>query len=289
MTSATNDPGAHLRTNVTRIHAICLFVITIATTIASTIGWRGKGPLNLLASQPFGYVGLYQAYFLMFLLALVSLIGATRWPSRLWNAALLAAHLGPVSIIIIANDVFVATNTQRMAYLVALTIHIPLIVLEVFALVWKAPIFRSVADARVTQGTLVARSPATAQEAHPVALRDRRSGEAHIRGHLKYLWRVQCGRTGDRGPRPRTAQPPPGVQGRRAHRNGGRGPPQRRRTRLDQSATKTRPRLRSRSRRGGEPNPAAILTTHRRWKLGVVQAARRQSGQPFVTGWVPDH
>ncbi|HXO51116.1 MAG TPA: hypothetical protein VN888_08820 [Mycobacterium sp.] len=150
MTSATNDPGAHLRTNVTRIHAICLFVITIATTIASTIGWRGKGPLNLLASQPFGYVGLYQAYFLMFLLALVSLIGATRWPSRLWNAALLAAHLGPVSIIIIANDVFVATNTQRMAYLVALTIHIPLIVLEVFALVWKAPIFRSVADARVT-------------------------------------------------------------------------------------------------------------------------------------------
>jgi len=150
MTSATNDPGAHLRTNVTRIHAICLFVITIATTIASTIGWRGKGPLNLLASQPFGYVGLYQAYFLMFLLALVSLIGATRWPSRLWNAALLAAHLGPVSIIIIANDVFVATNTQRMTYLVALTIHIPLIVLEVFALVWKAPIFRSVADARVT-------------------------------------------------------------------------------------------------------------------------------------------
>jgi hypothetical protein len=150
MTLATNDPGAHLRTNVTRIHAICLFVITIATTIASTLGWQGKGPLSLLASQPFGYVGLFQAYFLMFLLALVSLIGATRWPSRLWNAALLAAHLAPLSIIVIANDVFVATNNQNTAYLVALTIHIPLIALEVFALLWKAPIFRSVADAHAT-------------------------------------------------------------------------------------------------------------------------------------------
>src|SRR3984893_659786 len=138
MTSATNDPGAHLRTNVTRIHAICLFVITIATTIASTIGWRGKGPLNLLASQPFGYVGLYQAYFLMFLLALVSLIGATRWPSRLWNAALLAAHLGPVSIIVIANDVFASTNSQRMAYAMALLIHIPLMLLGLFAVVETA-------------------------------------------------------------------------------------------------------------------------------------------------------
>ena len=78
MTSISHDPGSGLRTTVTRVHAICLFVITIATTTASTIGWQGRGPLDLLASQPLGYVGLYQAYFLMFLLALVSLIGATR-------------------------------------------------------------------------------------------------------------------------------------------------------------------------------------------------------------------
>ena len=59
----------------------------------------------------------------MFLIALVSLIGATRWPSRLWNATLLAAHLAPLSIIVIANDVFVSTNSRTTAYLVALTIH----------------------------------------------------------------------------------------------------------------------------------------------------------------------
>jgi hypothetical protein len=149
MTSITPDPGSGLRTTVTRIHAICLFIITIATTTASTIGWQGHGPLRLLASQPFGYIGLYQAYLLMFLLALVSLIGATRWPSRLWNATLLAAHLAPVSIIIIANDVFVSTNTRTMAYLVALTIHIPLMLLEVFALLWKARFPRPLAATRV--------------------------------------------------------------------------------------------------------------------------------------------
>jgi hypothetical protein len=148
LTSIVQDPGSRLRTAVTRIHAICLFIITIATTTASTIGWQGHGPLRLLASQPLGYVGLYQAYLLMFLLALVSVIGATRWPSRLWNANLLAAHVGPVSIIIIANDVFVSTNSQSLAYLVALTIHIPLMLLEAFALLWKAPFLRPLAATR---------------------------------------------------------------------------------------------------------------------------------------------
>lgn len=151
MTLSRNDMGSRLRTNVTRVHAICLFVITIAATTGSTLGWKGRGPLDVLASQPYGYVGLFQAYFLMFLLALVCLIGATRWPSRLWNAALLVAHLAPLSIIVIANDVFVSTNSQRMAYTVALVVHIPLILLESFALLWKAwkvPLFTGGATAR---------------------------------------------------------------------------------------------------------------------------------------------
>ena len=65
----------------------------------------------------------------------------------LWNATLLVAHLAPLSIIVIANEVFVSTNTQSMAYLVALTIHPPLILLEAFALLWKAPFLRALAPA----------------------------------------------------------------------------------------------------------------------------------------------
>jgi hypothetical protein len=142
MTSITTDPGARLRIVVTRFHATCLFVITIAATAASTLGWKGRGPLDVLHSQPYGYVGLFQAYFLMFLLALVCLIGATRWPSRLWNGALLVAHLAPLLIIFVANDVFVSTGSQRMAYIVGLTVHLPLVLLETFALLWKAPFLR---------------------------------------------------------------------------------------------------------------------------------------------------
>ena len=143
MTSISAEPGARVRTTVTRIHAICLFVITIAATVGSTLGWKGRGPLDVLASQPYGYIGLFQAYFLMFLLALVCLIGATRWPSRLWNAALLVAHLAPLLIILIANDVFVSTGNHPMACTVALTVHVPFMLLETFALLWKAPFLRA--------------------------------------------------------------------------------------------------------------------------------------------------
>jgi hypothetical protein len=51
---------------------------------------------------------------------------------------------------VIANDVFVSTNSQRMAYTVALVVHIPLILPDTFALlwkVWKAPLFTRSATA----------------------------------------------------------------------------------------------------------------------------------------------
>jgi hypothetical protein len=41
VTLSRNDTGSRLRTNVTRVHAICLFVITIAATTGSTLGWKG--------------------------------------------------------------------------------------------------------------------------------------------------------------------------------------------------------------------------------------------------------
>jgi hypothetical protein len=148
MTQPLPDAGSGLRTAVTRVHAVILFVITIAATTASTLGWKGHGPLDVLARQPYGYVGLFLAYFLMFLLALVCLIGANRWPSRLWNAALLVAHLGPLAVIVIANDVFASTNSQRLAYTMALVVHGPLILLEAFALLWKAPFLRRRATAQ---------------------------------------------------------------------------------------------------------------------------------------------
>src|SRR5947209_11577602 len=132
------DGGAKLRGTIVRMHARVMFAITIATIMVATLAWQGIGPYRLLARQPWGYVGLYQAFALMFLVALVAFIGSRRWPSRLWNASMLCAHLAPLSVIVIARNVFVATNSELFAYL-GLAIHLPLIGLETFALLWKSP------------------------------------------------------------------------------------------------------------------------------------------------------
>ena len=48
-------------------------------------------------------------------------------------------RLGSSFVIVIANDVFASPGSVRMAYAVALTVHIPFVLLETFALLWKAP------------------------------------------------------------------------------------------------------------------------------------------------------
>jgi hypothetical protein len=79
----------------------------------------------------------------MFLTALVAFIGSRRWPSRLWNVTMLCAHMAPLSVIVIARNIFAATNSELFLYL-GLAIHIPLIGLEMFAILWRNPSFGSI-------------------------------------------------------------------------------------------------------------------------------------------------
>jgi hypothetical protein len=113
--SNADQTGQGLRAAIVRIHASIMFVITVVAMAEATRGWRGSGPYRLLTHQPWGYVGLYQAYVLMFLIALVAFIASGRWPSRLWNAAMLCAHLAPLSVIVIARNVFATTDTEHFA------------------------------------------------------------------------------------------------------------------------------------------------------------------------------
>lgn len=137
MTTPTLDSGSRLRRRIVRIHAVLLFVITIGATTGAALGWQGIGPLTILAEQPWGFIGLYQAYYLMFLLALVALIGSARWPRRIWNATLLAAHFGPISAAAITFDVIAETGGLAIATAALLGVHLPLVLLETFALLWK--------------------------------------------------------------------------------------------------------------------------------------------------------
>jgi len=134
--AAVEVPGSGLRRAVARTHAALLWVITFASLVASTAGWQGAGPLTVLADQPMGYVGLYQAYLLMFLIAVVSWIGAGRWGGRMWNVLLLCAELVPLSIIFIAGDVFDALGQQPTVPMIG---HAVLAAVEAFAVLWKPP------------------------------------------------------------------------------------------------------------------------------------------------------
>ena len=74
----------------------------------------------------------------MVVIATMAWIGSLRWDGRLWNALLMFAEMVPMSIILIAASVFAATGQQDKV-LLGTMIHIPLITLEIDALLWKAP------------------------------------------------------------------------------------------------------------------------------------------------------
>ena len=138
MSSENLGRGNRLPRIIVRFHAsVLIFIALLALTMAS-LGWHGWGPFQILTKQPWGYIGLYQAYLLMVVIATIAWIGSLRWDGRLWNALLLFAEMVPMSIILIAASVFAATGQQDKV-LLGTMIHIPLITLEIVALLWKAP------------------------------------------------------------------------------------------------------------------------------------------------------
>jgi hypothetical protein len=139
---ATVDAGGDdLRKIITRVHASCMFVITVSGIVVSSLGrYRRVGPYRLLADQPWGYVGLFQAYSLMFLIFATLWICSAEGGRRRWNAIGLVAHLPPLVVNIISQDVFEATHTEHFS-IIGFVIHGVFISLETFALLWKASWF----------------------------------------------------------------------------------------------------------------------------------------------------
>jgi hypothetical protein len=146
MSTQASSNGDRLRSIVTRIHAVVLLVVCVTAAVAATVGWRGSGPYDVLADQPWGFIGLFQAYLLMAIIATVAWTGSFRRPGRTWNWLLLIAHVPPMLMIIFAYGVFAETGQEDKANL-GLAIHVPLMMLETFALLWKASLHR--APARV--------------------------------------------------------------------------------------------------------------------------------------------
>jgi hypothetical protein len=142
MNTHETSSGDRLRGAITRIHAVILLVVCVIAAVAATVGWQGSGPYDVLADQPWGFIGLFQAYLLMATIATVAFVGSFRQPGRTWNWLLLIAHVPPMLMIIFARSIFTETGQEDKASL-GLAIHIPLMALEAFALLWKASLHRA--------------------------------------------------------------------------------------------------------------------------------------------------
>ena len=116
-------------------HAFCDLLLSsrsLARSRPRSAG--GARPLEVLASQPTA-TSAVRGYFLMFLLALVCLIGATRWPSRLWMPRCLSPLRAAADHRHRQRGIRI--DQQRAVASVALTV--PPLVFSSFCLLWKAP------------------------------------------------------------------------------------------------------------------------------------------------------
>jgi hypothetical protein len=122
---------------ILRVHGSFLFVLTIAATINTMVGWSlGKGLYALWHEQQFAAVGLFQAYLLMFVVGIVLWLGSNQ-QSDLWKWDLigLLAHLPPLAVNFIFADLFASYGFQGTS-LVSIAIHGVWITVELFAVLY---------------------------------------------------------------------------------------------------------------------------------------------------------
>ena len=127
-----------IRRRILRIHGTFLFVLTIAATINTMVGWAlGKGLYALWHEQQFAAPGLFQAYLLMFVIGIVLWFGSKQ-EQDLWRWDLigLLAHLPPLAVNFIFADLFASYGFQSTS-LISITIHIVWISIELFAILYK--------------------------------------------------------------------------------------------------------------------------------------------------------
>jgi|GEM_PF-1169712 hypothetical protein len=136
--NSTISPTDLIRRRILRIHGTFLFVLTIAATANTLIGWLvGKGPYALWHEQQFAAAGLFQAYLLMFVIGIVLWLGSKQeqglWR---WNLVAILAHLPPLSVNFIFADLFASYRFQSISA-ISTALHTLWIVVELFAILYK--------------------------------------------------------------------------------------------------------------------------------------------------------
>jgi hypothetical protein len=122
-----------IRRTITRVHAVVLMLVSLSALAVSSAGhFGGVGVYGFLRDNPIGYGGLYQAYLLMFIIAIALWLGASQATTLRWHVIGLLAHLPPLTGLILLWSDFSAVVGAAVG-IGSLTFHMLWIVVESIA------------------------------------------------------------------------------------------------------------------------------------------------------------
>jgi len=109
-----------------------MLVSLSAIAVSSAGHFGGVGVYSFLRDNPIGYGGLYQAYLLMFIIAITLWLGASQAHTLRWHVIGLLAHLPPLTGLILLWSDFSAVGGATVG-IGSLTFHTLWIVAEAIA------------------------------------------------------------------------------------------------------------------------------------------------------------
>ncbi|HLO29183.1 MAG TPA: hypothetical protein VK249_08615 [Anaerolineales bacterium] len=122
---------------VLRLHGSFLILLTGFLITVSLIGtFRAVGVMAILSTYPLVEVGLFQAYALMMLAAIVMWIGSFQDDPGKWHVVGLLAHLSPLLANFIFSDLLVSSGLPGTTPPGTIPLHGSLMLLELTALVY---------------------------------------------------------------------------------------------------------------------------------------------------------
>lgn len=125
-----------LRRRLLLIHGIILTVVALGNAVVTTYGRvAGTGPFGFLRQNPLAWVGLFQAYLLITIIAVLMMLGSRKADPRKWNIVGALAHCPPLIAALSSLDVFASVGVFAIVW-VPIAFHAIFICLEAAAAAW---------------------------------------------------------------------------------------------------------------------------------------------------------
>jgi hypothetical protein len=130
---------ATFRRRLLRIHGTILALVALAAAVATTIARiTGTGPFGFMQQNPMAWVGLFQSYLLMTIIAVLLLLGSGQANARKWDVVGALAHCPPLIVALSSLPVFASLGAGGFVW-GSITFHLVFFCLETIAALYPDP------------------------------------------------------------------------------------------------------------------------------------------------------